>query len=145
DVRARRYVVARPLHAHARAERLHLEPELGEHVEQEPVLFEAVTAASVRNQLLEQAIDVELDGPIEQHVEVLEWNRLRMGRGDGVQRCERGRARTAVTNACEIGVEHPHSAGAGAGVFAPRIHLDAASTNTNNSAPMARAHSDESK
>src|SRR5438552_1381806 len=64
--------VARPLVAHARAERPGLEAERGQRSEQERVLLEAVAAAAVTDQLALDRGRIDVDAAAEQHVEVLE-------------------------------------------------------------------------
>ena len=107
-VRARRRFGARAIDPDARAARLDAEPHRLEHLEKKTVLLEAVAAPSPPDQLVEDGLRAELDRAPEQHVQVLERDRLRVGRRERVQRRQRRRARSGVADAGEVGVEVEH-------------------------------------
>ena len=104
EVRACRRVVARALIAHACRERSRVIAECGQHLEQQRVLFEAVATAPIVDELLHDLVGLELDRPAEQHVDVLEWDRLDVSADQAVQGLQRRCARADVAGAREVRV-----------------------------------------
>jgi hypothetical protein len=92
EVRARRRHLARAVHAHTRRERTHREAQRLEHREEETVLLEAVAAAARVHELGLDRLELEDDGPTEQHVDVLEGDAAHVRVRDRPQRLEGGRA-----------------------------------------------------
>jgi hypothetical protein len=109
-VRARRRSTRGGAETDARAQRARVEPERREDLEEEPVLFEAVAAATAAHELVEDGFGREVDAAPEQHVEVLEGDGVDVRRSERVQRLERRSPRPPVADALEVGLEvdgHP--------------------------------------
>src|SRR5262249_24107810 len=82
-----------------------LEAERIERRPEQDVVLEAVAAAAVAQELLLQRRQVEPDRTAQERVEILERDRERMPEVEAAQRLQRRRARSAVADTPEVGVE----------------------------------------
>ena len=98
-MRARRSEIARTLPPHARAQRRDAKTEGFEHEQKEAVLLEAVAPAPVVDEFLKKRGGLERDAAAKENVEIFERDALHMGCDEGIERGERGFARTAVAGA----------------------------------------------
>jgi len=73
---SRRCKVPRPLPSHACAQWRYLKSHGAEYFQQQPILFETVTASTISNQLLKDGLWLETDGATEKHIQIFEGNRL---------------------------------------------------------------------
>jgi hypothetical protein len=105
DMSSGRSKVSRPLPSHSCAEWRNLKSHGAQYFEQQPVLFEAVAASAIQNQLLKDVSRLERDSTAKQHVQIFERYRLYVGFCDCIQNFQSGIARAGVTNPRKVGVE----------------------------------------
>jgi len=91
--------------ADARREPRHAEPDLLERGGEQRVVLETVAAASVADELVLQAREVETDRPPQQDVDVLERDRRRVRQMERVQDLEGRLDGPVVPDPVEVGVQ----------------------------------------
>ncbi len=80
-----------------------VEPERFQRGCEEPILFEAISAALVANELALERRGIEMDAALEQRIEILETYCGRMQRVERAESLERRRAAAGIADPLEIG------------------------------------------
>jgi hypothetical protein len=111
EIDLQQHVSARPdrifrlIHQHACGKARDAEADALERMLEQEIVLVAIAATSLRHQLLLQRADIERHGPVQQRIQVLERDFLRVQAMDLAQRVQLRRRRSAVADAFEIGVE----------------------------------------
>src|SRR4030095_13415453 len=97
--------ILRQIHQHARGESRDAEADALESMLEQEIVLVAIAATSLLHELLLQRADVERQRPMQERIQILESDFLRMQAMNLAQRFQLRRGGSAVADALEVGVE----------------------------------------